>query len=306
LLISSLVIILNLLGGGDMKKLLTIVVISSTLFATGTNSNDSNAITTLNKLLQKAQTPEDAPDWLKRTSIKLEVEKNYKPTYELETVQPIYQINDIDMFFWQFHTSYIDTINTYNLGIGYRNIVNNKVMLGINSFYDYQDDHNLQRYSIGVEAIGNYLEFRANRYMAISNRKEVEPNVFEQVLNGYDAEIGGLIPKTKLKIFASYTRWQADKAPNDLIQRAMRLEYPINKSILFDLKYTSDYRKRDNFDKNRISASITVNFGTRSKSSKNRVVSKSLQDRLLIPVKRENKIIVEKTISAKITISRGN
>jgi hypothetical protein len=287
-----------------MKKLLSIVLIGSTLFATTTN--DSNAVTTLNKLLQKAEMPKNSPDWLKRTSFKLQVEKNYKPTYELETIQPIYQINDNDMFFWQLHTSYVDTINTYNLGVGYRNIVNDKVMLGINSFYDYQDKYDLQRYSIGVEAIGNSLEFRANRYLAISNRKEVETNVFEKVLNGYDAEVGGLIPKTKLKIFASYTRWEADKAQHDLIQRAVRMEYPINKSILFDLKYTSDYRKRDNLDKNRLSATITVNFGRRDKSSKNLVVANSLQDRLLIPVKRENKIIVEKTISAKITISRGN
>jgi hypothetical protein len=290
-----------------MKKFLSIVAITSSLFAAMPNSsNDTNTINVLNRLIQKVQTPENAPDFLKRTSIKLQVEKNYKPTYELETVQPIYQINDNDMFFWQFHTSYVDTINTYNFGLGYRNIINNKIMLGLNSFYDYQQDHNLKRYSIGVEAIGNSLEFRANRYISISDKKEVETNIFEQVLDGYDAEIGGLIPKTKLKVFASYTRWQADKAEHDLIQKALRLEYPINKSILFDLKYISDYRKRDDLDKNRIAATITLNFGTRSKSSKNLVVANSLQDRLLIPVKRENKIIVEKTVSAKITIARGN
>ncbi|MCK5111885.1 MAG: inverse autotransporter beta domain-containing protein [Arcobacteraceae bacterium] len=285
---------------------ITSVCIATAIAVTALNAdNDSNAIETLNKALQKIETPADAPDWMKRTSIKLQVEEGYKPTYELETVQPIHQYSDDDMLFWQFNTNYRDTINTHNFGLGYRNIINPQLMLGINAFYDYQSDYKHKRKSIGVEAIGQQLEFRANKYVAISGKKEIKASTFEQALDGYDAEIGGLIPNTDLKAFASYTKWDAIAASKDLEQKAVRFEYPLNNSMIFEVKYTSDNEKQGTLDKTRVSAQIAMTFGAKSKSSQNLTTSTSLHDKLLIPVKRENEIVVEKTISAKITIGRG-
>ena len=287
-----------------MKKVistcLSVLMISSVINA----DSEDTATEVINQTLQSIEVPSDSPDWMKRTSLKLRVEKGFKPTYEFETVQPIYQISTDDMIFWQFNSTYRDHIDTHNLGLGYRNIINSNLMLGINSFYDYQADNKHKRWSIGAEAIGNYLEFRANRYMAISKKKEVSTGVFEEVLDGWDTEIGALIPSTDLKVFLAYSKWDA-KNTLDLEQKSISVEYPINNYIVFDLQYTSDSQKQGSLDKSRVLARLSISFGPKSKSSKNLITSEDLHDRLLIPVKRENEIIVEKTISSTITIGRG-
>jgi hypothetical protein len=283
--------------------LLAACLLSATVNADESSANVNEAI---NKALNMLETPENAPDWLKRTTFDIGVEENYKPTWNLETVQPINQFYADDMLFWQFHTSLRGNVDTYNLGLGYRNIIHPEVMLGINSFYDYQNKNNHERWSVGVEAIGKLAEFRANRYMAITNKKEVSTGVFEEVLDGWDAELGGsIIPSFPLKLFASYTVWDA-KQTDDLKQKAVRLEYFLNDSITLGMKYTHDNNKQGSMDQNRLMAQMTVSLGTKSPTSMNVEQATDLHERLLIPVKREHDLIIEKSVSANIKIGRGS
>lgn len=286
-----------------MIKLSLVTLMASATFV----SADSSDVTTLtNTLLNKLEMPEDSPDWLKRTSFKIQVEEDFKPTWELETVQPIKQFSSDDMLFWQFNAMTRNSKETYNFGLGYRNIINPELMLGINSFYDYQQDYKHKRWSIGVEAIGQRFEFRANNYMAISDKKEVETGVFEEALDGWDAQIGGKIfPASDLRVYGTYSVWDA-KSVDNLKQTSFKAEYPINDSIDFTLQHTKDSEKQKDKDDNRFMAELKISLGKKSASSKNVEKSENLHDKLLIPVKRENEIIVERTVNAKITIGRGS
>ena len=283
-----------------MIKKITLSFVAATLATTIVNAdNASNAVEVLNSALQKVEASADAPDWAKRTSVKLKVEEGFKPTYELETVQPIVQYTKDDMLFWQFNSTYRDDINTHNLGLGYRNILNEDLMLGVNAFYDYQQDNKHKRKSIGVEAIGQTLEFRANKYMAISDKKEVSTDNWERVLDGYDAELGGTIPNTDLRAFATYTRWDAVDASSDAVEKSARIEYALNDSMKLEVAYANK-----DFDNNTWSAQLTVAFGAKSKSAKNLTTSTNLQDKFLIPVKRENEIVLEKSNTFTVTVGR--
>ena len=296
---------IKLKKGKSMKKIIKLSLVTLMASATFVSADSSDVASLTNTLLNKLEMPEDSPDWLKRTSFKIQVEEDFKPTWELETVQPIKQFSKDDMMFWQFNAMTRDSKETYNLGLGYRNIINPELMLGINSFYDYQQDYKHKRWSIGVEAIGAKYEFRANRYMAISDKIEVETGVFEEALDGWDAQVGGKIfPTSDLRVYATYSVWNA-KTVDDFKQTSFKAEYPINDSINFTLQHTKDSEKQKDMDDNRFMAQLEITLGKKSKSSQNLQKSENLHDKLLIPVERENEITVERTVGAKITIGRG-
>lgn len=290
-----------------MIKKLSTVLFASTLAFTGLNAdNEANTQSVLNQMLQKIETSDTAPDWLKRTSLSIQVEEDFKPVYEFETIQPIYQFSENDMTFWQFNSSYTNSIHTHNFGLGYRNIINPELMLGINSFYDYQAGEKHRRWSVGIEAIGKKYEFRANRYMALSDEREISDGIYEEALSGWDAEIGGhIIPDNNLKVYVGYSVWQGIEA-DDLKQGKVRMTYPLNRSTIFELGYTHDNNNQgDNIDKSRVSAQLKITLGAKTPSSKNVDEVTSLVNKLLIPVERENKIIVETKNKGNFTITIG-
>ncbi len=133
----------------------------------------SDIVKGANALINSLKKPDGAPEWLKRTTIKFQIQDDYKPAYELETVQPIFQTYDKDMFFTQLNARSRSNDQTYNIGIGYRNIVADWLLLGINSFYDYTTSYDHQRYGFGFEALGKKYEARANTYFRASNTKEI-------------------------------------------------------------------------------------------------------------------------------------
>ena len=289
------------------KKLSIVTIVTALSVANVTASNNSDITSVINKGLKSIETPADAPDWLKRTSINIEVEEDYKPKWEVETVQPIYQFNkNKDIVFWQLNANTRDSIETYNFGLGYRNIINPEIMLGLNSFYDYQADNKHKRWSMGIEAIGKKYEFRANRYMAISNKLEVETDVFEEGLSGWDVEVGGkIIPNFDVKIFGAYSHWEGEQT-DDLKQTSARIEYPLNNSMDFEVKYTHDNEQQVDMEQRRISAQLIVRLGAHTQESMNIKKSENLSDKLLIPVKRENEIVIEKTTGFTVAIKRGS
>jgi adhesin/invasin len=249
----------------------------------------------------------DAPDWLKRTSIEIQFEDDFKPTIELETVQPIMQNSKNDMYFYQINARTRDSKESYNLGVGYRDIITEDVMYGINLFYDYSAENNHKRSSIGLEAISNNLEVRTNIYNAISGKKEVKNNEFEQALDGWDVEIGGsILPRNKnLNVYLSHSKFKAvSVGMNNYEDSRIRMTYPINDNAMLEIGHTMEKEKYSSNDKNRSFAKLKYTFGTKSTGTK-QFKETGLHGKLLQPVERQHEIVLEKTFSARITISRG-
>lgn len=162
----------------------------------------------------------DAPDWLKRTDISVEGITSGKPTWSVETIQPLYQTPKslTDTVFFQGRWGRRDGDDTLNLGLGYRRLLDDKSwLLGVNTFYDMtrQDSH--RRVGLGLEAIGRYVTLRTNYYDGQSGVRTVSTaggsSTTEKALDGVDYEIETPVPYAPwLRFSAAGFRWNAATA----------------------------------------------------------------------------------------------
>jgi hypothetical protein len=106
-----------------------------------------------------------------------------------------------------------DSANEGNIGFVYRDLLyNDKLMLGFNAFFDTRRtilDNRFNQVGLGVEAFSHWFDFRANYYHPLTDAAR-EPKFdlfypggpsgtlvtlgFEEPLQGWDAEVGALLP----------------------------------------------------------------------------------------------------------------
>lgn len=259
------------------------------------------------------------PDWLKRTDISVEGIENGKPTWSIETVQPLYQTpSTLDhTVFFQGRWGHRAGDDTLNLGAGYRRLLENKSwLLGANFFHDMERQANHRRWGIGGEAIGRYATFRANYYRPDSGAKVVrnEGGVIEteKALRGHDVEIDVPVPYLPwLRFSANTYRWYAATSGlDDQKGDKYTLLGNISKHLSFELSQLDDnYRRKEN------SFKLTYTFGKPSNGVANTLfdglktsrafTERDLTKHTLDKVVRQNEIIVEKRRSGGGGVSIG-
>ena len=193
----------------------------------------------------------EIPEWVKRTNFAIEVGTGQKPKYFLETIQPLLGTQDKDIvFFNQSRISEKSSRPTYNLGLGLRKIFRNSYLLGINSFYDYQDLHKHSRGGVGFEVISDRgLESRINTYIRISNNRLVATDAaneyYEKVANGLDWELGAPLPYLPfLKVYGGGNWYNFEDFRNKYGWQ-MRMEYAPIKYSRLDFIMHHDNKTRD-------------------------------------------------------------
>lgn len=259
----------------------------------------------------------EIPEWLERTDYGIAVETDQKPRIYLETVQPLYQSeNKIDTFFTHDRISIQDERGTYSTGLGYRKLMcDEKLLAGINSFFDYQDLHKHYRTGVGLEALTKTWEFRTNSYIHLSPERTVADSTsatsYEKVVDGFDAELGVPVPHLPwLKLFAQYYYYDYKKFKN-MAGNKLRAEIKPFKFFVCNLEtyddtkgdreYTMDARFSLAFD-NFTPESIFAAF----KADKEAFPDIDLKKRALDRVERNFNIQVEKWQSvAGMTIEVG-
>ena len=263
----------------------------------------------------------DVPEWLKRVDFTvhgLVHGTDSKPTFTLETIQPIYQTADTlrHTFFYQLRMARHINDETYNVGLGYRFLFPEEMcILGVNSFFDVTGKHNHKRWSVGGEVIGKYLTVRGNYYKAISALKTVSSdagvNTTERALNGRDIE--GEIPVPYLpwmRFLGSYYYWEGDVV-KDMEGHRAAIEMNITDNISIEIGSS-----HDNFDSNNY-GKVTFTVGRPMSKEytlfKDKVKTKTvfaernLKNQTLAKVRRNNAIVVETrtTGGAGLIVSRG-
>ena len=263
---------------------------------------------------EQTQNPKpEMPDWLKRTNFAVEAGTGQRPKYFLETIQPLLgtQENDV-VFFNQSRISERGSRPTYNLGLGLRKIFQDVYLLGINSFYDYQDLHKHSRGGVGFEAINDKgLEARVNTYIRISGRhlvgEDQAKEYYEEVANGLDWELGAPLPDLPLlKIYGGGNWYNFEHFKNKYGWK-MRLEYTPIKYSRINIEVLDD-TKRKNADW-RFEGAITLAFTSFSlsdiikdiKGSKSAYPKINLRDKVLDRVVRDFDITVIKSTKVKTT-----
>ena len=189
---------------------------------------------------------------------------------------------------------------TLNMGLGYRRLVaDEKLLLGVNTFYDQEYPYRHGRASLGLEARTTVGEFNFNRYWATTSWQAGDNGLDEHALGGVDLEIGIPLPYMNWAIFyARAFRWHSvirgekDSIGSDL---SLRAEVPVIPGLAIEAGHRqySSSEPTDNFikfeydviqafkkDKAPIFTSYAYKMG-------------SMADQRLKKVRRENKIYKE-------------
>jgi len=198
-----------------------------------------------------------------------------------------------------------DGRTTLNLGLGVRHINDAEtVIMGANAFYDYELDSEHKRSGFGVELLTSMLEFRANKYNAISGTINYK-GIDETALDGHDIKLSANMPyfyssnvyfkQSEFKDNAGYStksdEWgvQAEIAPN----------------FVFGL---ASQKKTSSSAKTVASVSYSIPLGGRAQPSKKMqdgvwsTKLKPIREKLYKPVQRENRIM-KKAIKLGVTVS---
>jgi len=130
------------------------------------------------------------PNWLKRIEVEWHLRENLQPEYYILTVQPLYESPDnTHTLFTQLsqrrYSMFAIDRDVSNIGVGYRQLfLNNTLLAGVNSFWDYEWQNYHQRGSIGGELRWFGFDFYGNSYLGLTNKRQESAGKFEDRSTG--------------------------------------------------------------------------------------------------------------------------
>lgn len=182
--------------------------------------------------------------------------RSYLPTAELEIrlsdeydivgrgliLAPLFESSDFsNMVFAQASLSRFGDRTTGNIGLGYRHLaVDETVLLGVNSFYDYEWPYDHSRASIGGEIRSTVLEVNANHYFGLSPWRDTSDGFQERAMGGYDVEAAAplpYLPRTRLS--ATYFKWKSQGGGFSDDGWTYALEAEAGSGLTFEVGHTS-------------------------------------------------------------------
>lgn len=229
------------------------------------------------------------------------------PDGSILLLRPITESEDLSQtLFLQTSAAYDDSRTTVNVGLGIRQLISdNKILLGLNAFYDHEFPYDHQRMSIGGEIRTTVGEVNANYYKDLSGWKG--PDDSEKALGGYDVEIGLALPYMPSTMLRAKTFvWNGEDGADDLKGNTFSLTGSLFPNVTFELGHT-DYNSVEDEDFIKLSYSLPIGGkGTTSDDgivfSSNAYEFSSMVDRRLEKVRRENKI-VKQTLNLGVTFT---
>jgi len=147
-----------------------------------------------------------------------EVEITWNDEQELEgsllILAPLLESADnTELMFMQASASQFDRRTTVNLGLGARHLaMGDKLLMGVNAFYDHEFPFDHQRVSVGAELRTTIWEINANYYWGTSGWKLGRAGAAsqERAMDGFDIEYGMPLPYLpRTKIYGTYFRWSS-------------------------------------------------------------------------------------------------
>jgi adhesin/invasin len=202
-----------------------------------------------------------------------------------------------------------DDRTTVNLGLGYRRLeMDNKLLLGVNGFYDYEFPYGNTRTSIGLEARTTIGEVNFNQYWGTSGWKNAANSLQEKSLGGTDIEVGLPLPYMNwAKVYGRGFIWYGVDGANDLkgTDISLRAQVPILPGLAIEggrRTYTNDTP-----DENFLRISYNLMDMTKTKSPQAWFSDKaysldSMENHRYDKVRRENLIVKQKKGSATLLI----
>ena len=232
--------------------------------------------------------------------VSLESRESVKPTTGILVVSPLSDRNDIfNTTFAQGSIFFNDGRQTINLGLGQRFLqLEEKLLLGINAFYDYEFPYDHQRASVGLEARSSVGEINANKYYGITKWKTGKDGFSERALDGQDIE--GSVPLPYInwaKVTVRHFKYDAYDGMSDLKGNdySLRAEVPILPGLTIEAG-RRDYKDQsdENFIRLIWSPKPITEIKTQQLVNSETYTLTSMEDKRYDKVRREN-IIVKQT-----------
>ncbi len=290
---------------------------------TAEQSARSAARSSIAALMPDAKGKDGKYDWLRRTEIDWGFLQNGKPQQSILTVQPLYQSPDKrNTVFVQGSIYHYALFGEYrwtgNLGVGYRRLLaHNRVLLGVNGFYDDEITNNHRRASLGAEAKWGPLDWGINWYKALSGDRGVNGDI-EKALGGWDTRLASQVPFLPwASVSARYYRWNAHYASNDSTGPEYAAELRLAPGLTLQVSHdTHDFSNSTSHGQNALMLEFRLagrhhepTLITGPVISKSIFAERDLSEHTLDKVRRENRILVERRTNingATVIISRLN
>ena len=233
-----------------------------------------------------------------RTEISVTGAEELKPQYEILTVQPLRDDGENITFFQGSLLRWDGERDTINLGLGQRKLLlNNNILVGLNTFYDHEFTVDHSRLGLGGEFITSVGEFRANNYYANSNQRLNGGNA-EEAMSGSEYEFGTHVPYIpKLKVFVKKFNWDAGTSNLDGETYSAQFSHG---SLVLEAGV-------DQFDSGEDRAFFKITLArSKSETSSAKIIQdvayrlESVEEQKLTKVRRENKIL-----TSAFTVSFG-
>ena len=233
-----------------------------------------------------------------RTEISVTGAEELKPQWEILTVQPLRDDGENITFFQGSLLRWDGDRDTINLGLGQRKLLlNNNILVGLNTFYDHEFTVDHSRLGLGGEFITSVGEFRANNYYANSNQRLNGGNT-EEAMSGSEYEFGTHVPYIpKLKVFVKKFNW--DAGTSNLDGETYSAQYS-HGSLTLEAGV-------DQFDSGEDRAFFKITLApSKGETSSSKIIQdvayrlESVEEQKLTKVRRENKIL-----TSAFTVSFG-
>jgi len=233
-----------------------------------------------------------------RTEISVTGAEELKPQWEILTVQPLRDDGENITFFQGSLLRWDGERDTINLGLGQRKLLlNNNLLVGLNTFYDHEFTVDHSRLGLGGEFITSVGEFRANNYYANSNQRLNGGNA-EEAMSGSEYEFGTHVPYIpKLKVFVKKFNW--DAGTSNLDGETYSAQYS-HGSLTLEAGV-------DQFDSGEDRAFFKITLApSKGETSSSKIIQdvayrlESVEEQKLTKVRRENKIL-----TSAFTVSFG-
>jgi adhesin/invasin len=246
------------------------------------------------------------------TEVSIRKIKDSETSYSIITTQPLAPLGeDGSRLFWQgslgSYDQNGDRRTTVNLGLGKRWLLDNeKAIVGINSFYDYEFSAKHKRMSLGGEYRRSNVELNINKYWAISDKHSVN-STDEEALDGYDAIFKGQLPYLPwANLIAKKYRWDRINQ-NDVDGDYFGVEAYLTPQTILEIGRQDDnYMSGETYAKLTHSFSVNSDHASLSDSAIATIAyqdGENMKNKMLTKVERSNKIVVE---FGGISVSRAD
>lgn len=233
--------------------------------------------------------------------VQLDLFNKNKPTSSLLILAPLSDPDDVEnTFFTQNSIYHQDNRTTVNMGLGYRRLeLDNKLLLGINAFYDHEFPYDHGRTSVGLEARSTVGEINFNHYFAATGWRNGAKGLQEHTLGGTDLEAGVPLPYMNwAKLYVRGFVWNAYPGVADLkgIDVSLRAQVPLLQGLSIEVGHRNfNNLPSENFIRiNYNLMSIMKLQAAQPLISQNAYSLSSMENKRYDKVRRENLIVKQK------------